>query len=308
MMEAEGYVDRITFRSEENGYTVLYLADPSPEEGEEKEICCVGTFSFVSEGEYLLVRGNEVVHRNYGPQLQVQSYEAKTPDNEFAIERYLGSGAIKGVGKALAARIIRKFGANTFDIIEREPERLAEVKGISMKMAISIAEQFSEKKQMRHAMIFLQDYGISMNMAVKIYKKYKDKVYEVLHKNPYKLAEDIHGIGFKLADSIARKAGFSQDSSYRVQAGIIYALQQSGTRGHCYLPEDELIAEASEILMVDKEAVLHGTDALALDKEIIIQETREEKNLYKQALLYGIKLCKNAFRPGYTFPGRYCRT
>ncbi len=286
MMEAEGYVDRITFRSEENGYTVLYLADPSPEEGEEKEICCVGTFSFVSEGEYLLVRGNEVVHRNYGPQLQVQSYEAKTPDSEFAIERYLGSGAIKGVGKALAARIIKKFGADTFDIIEREPERLAEVKGISMKMAISIAEQFSEKKQMRHAMIFLQDYGISMNMAVKIYKKYKDNVYEVLHKNPYKLAEDIHGIGFKLADSIARKAGFSQDSSYRVQAGIIYALQQSGTRGHCYLPEDELIAEASEILMVDKETVSHETDALALNKEIIIQETGKERRLYISRLYY----------------------
>ena len=286
MMEAEGYVDRITFRSEENGYTVLYLADPSPEEGEEKEICCVGTFSFVSEGEYLLVRGNEVVHRNYGPQLQVQSYEAKTPDSEFAIERYLGSGAIKGVGKALAARIIKKFGADTFDIIEREPERLAEVKGISMKMAISIAEQFSEKKQMRHAMIFLQDYGISMNMAVKIYKKYKDNVYEVLHKNPYKLAEDIHGIGFKLADSIARKAGFSQNSSYRVQAGIIYALQQSGTRGHCYLPEDELIAEASEILMVDKETVSHETDALALNKEIIIQETGKERRLYISRLYY----------------------
>lgn len=286
MMEAEGYVDRITFRSEENGYTVLYLADPSPEEGEEKEICCVGNFSFVSEGEYLLVRGNEVVHRNYGPQLQVQSYEAKTPDSEFAIERYLGSGAIKGVGKALAARIVRKFGADTFDIIEREPERLAEVKGISMKMAISIAEQFSEKKQMRHAMIFLQDYGISMNMAVKIYKKYKDNVYEVLHKNPYKLAEDIHGIGFKLADSIARKAGFSQDSSYRVQAGIIYALQQSGTRGHCYLPEDELIAEASEILMVDKETVSHETDALALNKEIIIQETGKERRLYISRLYY----------------------
>lgn len=286
MMEAEGYVDRITFRSEENGYTVLYLANPSPEDGEEKEICCVGFFSFVSEGEYLLVKGNEVVHRNYGPQLQVESYEEKTPDSEFAIERYLGSGAIKGIGLALAARIVKKFGAGTFDIIEREPERLAEIKGISMKMAINIAEQFSEKRQMRHAMIFLQNYGISMNMAVKIYNKYKDSVYEVLQKNPYKLAEDIHGIGFKIADSIARKAGFSQDSRYRVQAGIIYALQQSGTRGHCYLPEDELISEAAELLMVDKETVSHETDALALDKEIVIQEKGEERRLYLSSLYY----------------------
>lgn len=286
MMEAEGYVDRITFRSEENGYTVLYLANPSPEEGGEKEICCVGFFSFVSEGEYLLVRGNEVVHRNYGPQLQVESYEEKTPDSEFAIERYLGSGAIKGVGLALAARIVKKFGADAFNIIEKEPGRLAEIKGISMKMAINIAEQFSEKRQMRHAMMFLQDYGISMNMAVKIYNKYKDSVYEVLHKNPYKLAEDIHGIGFKIADSIARKAGFSQDSRYRVQAGIIYALQQSCTRGHCYLPEDELISEAAELLMVDKETVSHETDALALDKEIVVQETGEERRLYLSSLYY----------------------
>lgn len=286
MTEAKGYVDRITFRNEENGYTVLYLADPSQEEGKEKETCCVGFFSFVSEGEYLLVRGNEVIHRNYGPQIQVESYEEKTPDDEFAIERYLGSGAIKGIGPALAARIVRKFGADTFNIIEKEPERLAEVKGISMKMAASVAEQFSQKRQMRHAMMFLQDYGISMNMAVKIYKYYKDDVYEVLHKNPYRLAEDIQGIGFKLADTIAQKAGFHHDSRYRVQAGIIYALQQSGAQGHCYLPENELVDAATELLMVDREIVAHETDALALDKEIVIQETGGERRLYISRLYY----------------------
>ena len=286
MMEAEGYVDRITFRNEENGYTVLYLADPSKEEGEEKEICCVGYFSFVSEGEYLLARGNEVVHRNYGRQLQVESYEEKTPDDEFATERYLGSGAIKGIGSALAARIVRKFGADTFSIIEKEPERLAEVKGISMKMAGNIAGQFSEKRQTRHAMMFLQDYGISINMAVKIYKYYKDDIYEVLHKNPYKLAEDISGIGFKLADAIAQKAGFQPNSKYRVRAGIIYSLQQSGAQGHCYLPENELVDAATELLMTDREIVAHETDALALDKEIVIQETGEERRLYISRLYY----------------------
>ena len=286
MMEAEGYVDRITFRNEENGYTVLYLADPSKEEGEEKEICCVGYFSFVSEGEYLLARGNEVVHRNYGRQLQVESYEEKTPDDEFATERYLGSGAIKGIGSALAARIVRKFGADTFSIIEKEPERFAEVKGISMKMAVNIAGQFSEKRQTRHAMMFLQDYGISINMAVKIYKYYKDDIYEVLHKNPYKLAEDISGIGFKLADAIAQKAGFQPNSKYRVRAGIIYSLQQSGAQGHCYLPENELVDAATELLMTDREIVAHETDALALDKEIVIQETGEERRLYISRLYY----------------------
>ncbi len=286
MTEAKGYVDRITFRNEENGYTVLYLADPSQEEGEEKEICCVGFFSFVSEGEYLLVKGTEVVHRNYGPQIQVESYEEKIPDDGFATERYLGSGAIKGIGPALAARIVRKFGADTFNIIEKEPERLAEVKGISIKMAASVAEQFSQKRQMRHAMMFLQDYGISMNMAVKIYKYYKEDIYEILHKNPYKLAEDIHGIGFKFADAIAQKAGFHHDSRYRVQAGIIYALQQSGAQGHCYLPENELLDAASELLMVDREIISHETDALALDKEIVIQETDDGKRLYISRLYY----------------------
>lgn len=286
MMEAEGYVDRITFRNEENGYTVLYLSDPSKEKEEEKETCCVGYFSFVSEGEYLLARGNEVIHRNYGRQLQVESYEEKTPDDEFATERYLGSGAIKGIGPALAARIVRKFGADTFSIIEKEPERLAEVKGISMKMAVNIAGQFSEKRQTRHAMMFLQDYGISINMAVKIYKYYKDDIYEVLHKNPYKLAEDITGIGFKFADAIAQKAGFQLDSEYRIRAGIIYSLQQSGAQGHCYLPEDELVNAATEILLTDREIVAHETDALALDKEIVIQETGGERRLYISRLYY----------------------
>lgn len=286
MKEVEGYVDRITFRNEENGYTVLYLSNPDPKGDEEDEVCCVGCFSFVSEGEYLLVRGNEVIHKNYGPQIRVESYEEKQPDDAFAVEKYLGSGAIKGIGPALAARIVRKFAGDTFNIIEKEPERLAEVKGISMKMAMSIAEQFSEKRHMRQAMMFLQDYGISMNMAVRIYKYYKDDIYEVLHKNPYKLAEDISGIGFKLADSIAQKAGFYQDSKFRIQAGVLYTLQQSGTQGHCYLPENELVNTASELLLLDKEIVAREIDSLTMDKEIIIQETEGERNLYASRLYY----------------------
>lgn len=286
MKEAEGYVDRITFRNEENGYTVLYLVNPSQDKGEDSEVCCVGCFSFVSEGEYLVVQGKEVIHKSYGPQIQVESYKEKQPDNEIAVEKYLGSGAIKGIGPALAARIVRRFAANTFDIIEKEPERLAEVKGISMKMAVSIAGQFSEKRQMRQAMMFLQDYGISMNMSVKIYKYYKDNVYEVLQKNPYKLAEDISGIGFKLADSIAQRAGFGKDSQARVQAGIMYALQQSGSQGHCYLPEDELINTASGILMSDRDIVSREIDLMAMNKEIIIQETDGERNLYTSRLYY----------------------
>lgn len=286
MIEAEGYVDRITFRNEENGYTVLYLANPSPDKGEEEEVCCVGCFSFVSEGEYLLIKGKEVVHKNYGPQIQVESYEERQPDDELAVEKYLGSGAIKGIGAALAARIVRRFGRDTFNVIEKEPERLAEVKGISMKMAVSIAGQFSEKRQMRQAMMFLQDYGISMNMAVKIYKFYKDDIYEVLHKNPYRLAEDIQGIGFKLADAIAQKAGFYRDSQYRIRAGVLYALQQSGAQGHCYLPENELIDAASGLLLLDREIVSREIDSLALDKEIVTQQEAEGRRMYSSRLYY----------------------
>lgn len=286
MEEFEGYVDRITFRNEENGYTVLYLVKPHEEAGEEEEECCVGCFSLVSEGEYLLVRGRRVNHKNYGLQLQVDSYETKQPDDVMAMERYLGSGAIKGVGPALAARIVKKFGKDTFEMIEREPERLAEVKGISQKMAVSIAGQFHEKQQMRQAMIFLQDYGIAMNMAVKIYRYYKDDIYEVLRKNPYRLAEDINGIGFKLADTIAQRGGFFPESEYRIRAGVLYTLQQSGGQGHCYIPERELTGMTSALLGVEEAMVAAQIDTLALNKEIITEEVEGERRLYSTTLYY----------------------
>lgn len=282
IVEWEGYVERITFRNEENGYTVLFLADS--ESGD--EVCCVGNFSYISEGSYLQIFGREVIHPNYGAQIQVDRYEEKQPTDSIAIERYLGSGAIKGVGPALAARIVKRFGEDSFDIIEREPERLAEVKGISMKMAVKIAEQFGEKRQMRQAMLFLQDYGISMNMAVKIYKIYGDKMYEVLQKNPYKLADDIQGIGFKIADSIARRAGFQQDSEYRIQAGILYQLQQSGSQGHCYLPEGELVQLTAELLLVDEERIREQLECMTLNKEVVIQENEGERYLYSSTLYY----------------------
>lgn len=282
IVEWEGYVERITFRNEENGYTVMFLADS--ENGD--EVCCVGSFSYLSEGSYLHITGREVIHPNYGAQIQVDHYEEKQPTDSIAIERYLGSGAIKGVGSALAARIVKRFGEDSFDIIEREPERLAEVKGISMKMAVKIAEQFQEKRQMRQAMLFLQDYGISMNMAVKIYKIYGDEMYEVLQKNPYKLADDVQGIGFKIADSIARKAGFERDSEYRIQAGVLYCLQQSGTQGHCYLPERELVQAASELLLIDVERILEQLEHMTLNKEVIIQESEGERHMYSSTLYY----------------------
>lgn len=286
MKQVEGYVERITYRNEENGYSVIYLSNPEPKDDEDDEVCCVGYFSFVSEGEYLVINGSETVHKSYGPQIQVESYETKRPNSSIAIEKYLGSGAIKGIGAALAARIVRRFGEKTFDIIEKEPERLAEIKGISMKMAMSIAEQFNGKRQMRQSVIYLQEYGISVNMAVKIYKYYGEKIYEIMEKNPYKLAEDITGIGFKIADAIALKAGFYQDSEYRIKAGILYVLQQSGSNGHCYLPENELVEETAYLLGIEKENVEKELDNLTLNKELVIEEYDGERMLYQSNLYY----------------------
>lgn len=282
MEELEGYVENIVFRNEENGYTVLHLSHPEWDD----EICCVGCFSYVAEGQYLVVRGERVFHKEYGEQIKMVSYEEKQPEDSMAIEKYLGSGAIKGIGPALAARIVRKFKEDTFRIFEEEPERLAEVKGISIKLAIQAANQFNEKREMRQAMIFLQDYGISMNLAVKIYRQYGQEMYEVLRTNPYKLAEDIAGVGFKIADEIARQAGFYQDSDFRIQAGIIYCLQQSTAQGHCYLPQRELVDVTAQLLGLEPALVDCHVDELCMNKQIICREIGDQRCLYYGRLYY----------------------
>ena len=282
MEEIEGYVENIVFRNEENGYTVLHLSHPEWDD----DICCVGCFSYVAEGQYLVVRGDMVFHKEYGEQMKVTSYEEKQPEDSMAIEKYLGSGAIKGIGPALAARIVKKFKEDTFRIFEEEPERLAEVKGISMKLAIQAAGQFNEKREMRQAMLFLQDYGISMNLAVKIYRQYGQEMYEVLRTNPYKLAEDISGVGFKIADEIARQAGFYEDSDFRIQAGIVYCLQQSTVQGHCYLPQRELVDVTAQLLGLEPALIDCHVDELCMNKQIICREIDGERCLYYSRLYY----------------------
>ena len=222
MEERKGYVSHIIYRNVENGYTVFELETP---DGEEET--CVGTFPFINEGEYVCVRGEMVQHPVYMEQLKVVSYEVQEPEDKMAILRYLSSGAIAGIRGGLAKRIVDKFGAETFEVIEKEPERLAEVKGISEKKARSIALQFEEKREMRSAMIFLQDYGISNALAVKLYKAYGNSLYDIVKENPYQMAEDIRGVGFKIADEIARKSGISLDSEQRMRACILYVLNIS---------------------------------------------------------------------------------
>lgn len=262
----EGYVDHIIFRNEDNGYTVLNLIVKG------SEVTCVGTFEYVGEGELLELHGFYVEHATYGQQFKMESYETKLPEDSIAMERYLGSGAIKGVGAALAARIVRKFKDDTLRIIDEEPERLAEVKGISEKKAREIAEQVAEKSEMRSAMMFLQQYGISVSLGVKIYGKYGSRVYTVLKENPYQLAEDIQGIGFRIADEIAGRIGIHTDSDYRIRSGLFYTLTLAAQDGHVYLPERILLAKASELLGVEPKHMEKHIMDLAIERKVVIKE------------------------------------
>lgn len=276
----EGYVDKIVFRNSENGYTVFSLTN------EDGEVTCVGNFTFLSEGEFIEVKGSYINHMVYGSQLKVDSYEVKEPEDLYSMERYLGSGAIKGIGTAMAARIVRKFKGDTFRIIEEEPERLVEIKGISERIARDIALQFEEKREMRTAMIFLQKYGISSNLAVKIHQHYGDKMYDIIEKNPYKLADDIKGIGFKIADEIAERVGIAPDSDFRIQAGIVYILQQASMNGHVYLPQEQLLQQIVETLIVDLEKIEPNLMDMMIDKRIIVKELGEGKQIYLSDYYY----------------------
>ena len=280
MEKLTGYVEHIIYRNADNGYTVLNLVS-----GEE-EITCVGIFSAIAEGENIEASGDYTDHPTYGTQFKVQSFEEKAPEDREAIERYLGSGAIKGIGLALAARIVRRFKEDTFRIIEEEPERLAEVKGISERKAMEIANQVNQKRDLRQAMIFLQQFGITMNLAVKIYHKYGQEVYGILKENPYRLADDIEGVGFKTADDIAAKAGIRTDSDFRVRSGILYTLLQASGDGHTYLPKEELTTKASELLGIEPEIIEKNYMDLSIDRKIIMKQCGEQVQIYAASFYY----------------------
>ena len=280
MATVTGYVERIKYRNEDNGYSVLSVVDGG------EEYILVGTFPYISEGEWIEATGRMVEHSIYGEQLAVESYEIKAPEDTLAIERYLGSGAIKGIGAALAKRIVKKFKADTFRIMEEEPERLAEVKGVSERMAMEISSQVEEKRDMRQAMVFLQQYGISMNLAVKIYQHYGPKMYSVIQENPYQLADDIQGVGFKIADEIAAKVGIFTDSDYRIRSGLFYALLQATGNGHTYLPEEELFANASALLNVEPEHMEKHLVDLQMEKKLVVKEKDGKRIIYPAQFYY----------------------
>lgn len=280
MEEIKGYVEHIVYRNEDNGYTVFHLNN------EDGEVTCVGNFHFIEEGELLRMEGEYTTHKLYGLQFAVQTSEVCEPEDLVSIERYLGSGAIKGVGAALAGRIVKKFREDTFRIIEEEPERLAEVKGISERKAREIAVQAEEKKDLRRAMIYLQKYGISTTLAAKIYQQYGRNVYRIIEENPYRLADDVAGVGFKTADEIAAKVGIHTDSDYRIRSGIFYTLMQSIGEGHVYLLKDALTWRAGRLLEVEIDNIEKYLMDLAMEKKVVLKEAEDGVRVYSSRFYY----------------------
>lgn len=280
MDSIKGYVEHIVYRNEDNGYTVFHL------ENNDGEMTCVGNFHYIEEGELLKLDGEYTTHKMYGLQFAVESSEVCEPEDLVSIERYLGSGAIKGVGTALAGRIVRKFKEDTFRIIEEEPERLAEIKGISERKAREIAAQAEEKKDMRQAMIYLQKYGISTTLAAKIYQHYGRNVYRVIEENPYQLADHVSGVGFKTADEIASKVGIHTDSDYRIRSGIFYTLMQSVNEGHIYLRQNVLLYRAGELLGVEIPDMEKYLMDLAMEKKIVMKQAEDGNRIYASRYYY----------------------
>lgn len=281
MDKLKGFVEHIIYKNPQNGYGVINL------KVEDMEITCTGIFANLDEGESIEAEGSYIEHAVYGTQFKVERFTVVAPEDKVAVERYLGSGAIRGVGAALAARIVRRFGDDTFRIIEEEPHRLAEIKGISERKAREIAEQVEEKKDVREAMLFLQKYGISNALALKIYKQYGMGLYKVMQENPYKLAEDVSGVGFRIADEIASRIGIHTDSDYRIRSGILYTLLQAGTEGHVFLPEEMLLEKAAEMLGLTPEQIEPQIANLAIDRKLVIKEKKLD-DTQKLKCIYGM--------------------
>ena len=275
-----GFVEKVVYRNNENGYTVVNISV----EGD--DVVCTGYFSDITEGDQIIAEGSFVEHKQYGIQFTVTSYEIKEPETSVAMEKYLGSGIIKGVGPALSAKIVKKFGDETFNIIEREPERLAEIKGITEKKAIEIGSQFEEKKEFRNAMIFLNQYGVSNALAMKIYKEYGIKVMKIVRENPYRLADDIAGVGFKTADEIALRMGFSPESSMRMKAGISFALSMAASNGHTYLLYEDLYEESKRLLGISEAEFESDIYELTIERKIVLKEVKGERRVYNNNLYY----------------------
>lgn len=273
-MTLQGTVEEIIYCNESNGYLVCELKH------EKGAITAVGYMPFVNAGETLKVTGRIVNHPDYGEQLKVERYEKIMPETVDALERYLGSGVIKGVGPVTAARIVERFGEDSFNIIQFNPQRLSEIKGISLDKAVRIGQAFDEQRGLRDVVMFFQDYGISPSFSSKIFRVFGEKTIEEVKANPYRLADEIFGIGFKTADKIARSIGIDAASKYRICSGIKYVLSQAAGAGHTYLPEDKLKEYTSQLLEIPIEDIGDPLVTLIMDKSLIVDRTETEERYY----------------------------
>lgn len=284
-----GILERVTYHNEENGYTVARLAI----EGARDLLTVVGNFSNPVVGEQLICEGQWTSHREFGRQFQVERYQTSKPATAFAIERYLGSGLIKGVGPVMAKRMVERFGIDTLDIIESDPGKLRQVEGIGEKRIVMIRKAWEEQREIRRVMLFLQEKGVSATYAVKIYKTYGDRSIATVEENPYRLAQDIWGIGFKTADKIAQQLGIAPDSERRLEAGLLYTLSQATEHGHLYLPEPKLLTAAAEILVVEVEKLLPVLETMVASEAVKAEDLpeiemagRPMRAVYHPALFY----------------------
>ena len=268
----KGQIERITYTNDENGYTVAKVKVS----GRKDLVTVVGTLLIPIPGEVIEMKGNWMNHPRYGEQFKVEHYKSLVPASVYGIEKYLGSGFIKGIGPIMAGRIVKKFGEETLEVIENEIEKLAEVDGIGKKRIEMVKKAWEDQKEIREVMIFLQTHGVGSGYATKIFKQYGSRSIQVVKENPYRLATDIFGIGFISADRIAEKLGFARDSELRAEAGILYVLQQLADEGHVYYPYEPFVKKCQEILGVDREVIVKALGAIAAAKMIVIEDLKED--------------------------------
>lgn len=265
LLEITGIIQDIIYKNEDNGYTIAVL------ESDDDVLTIVGNMPLISDGENISVEGSFIVHKTYGEQFKVESYKLVAPSTESGVVKYLSSGLLPGVGEKTAEKIVGVFGTEALDIIQYNPERLSEVEGIGKKKIEKIADSFVEQRELKEVVMYLQNFDINPNLGMKIYKKYGSETIAKINQNPYRLSEEVYGIGFSLTDKIAQNMGIAKDSSYRIKAGIVYALNKSGIDGHTYLPEEELLVRATEILRIDRELIEQGIMDLAVSQKIQIE-------------------------------------
>ncbi len=267
----KGQIERITYTNDENGYTVAKVKIS----GRKDLVTVVGTLLVPIPGEVIEVKGNWMNHPRYGEQFKVEHYKSLVPASVYGIEKYLGSGLIKGIGPIMAKRIVEKFDKKTLEVIEEEIEKLAQVDGIGKKRIEMIKKAWQDQKEIRDVMIFLQTHGVGSGYATKIFKQYGNRSIKIVKENPYRLATDIFGIGFLTADRIAEKLGFPKDSELRAEAGILYVLNQLADEGHVYYPYEPLVKKCQEVLGVDREVIVKALDAISAAKMIVIEDLKE---------------------------------